>query len=135
PERRLGLVAERQRGYRLPRRWPCNGTTIGARPCLRVVPHAGPFFLQKWRVALRLQSSRQRTSRADEANGRGAMKLWRRRLLRLAAGAAALPVVSRFAWAQAYPTRPGRIVGGFPPGGGTGTIARPIGRGLSERLG
>ena len=45
------------------------------------------------------------------------MKLPRRRFLHLAAGAAALPAISRFAWAQAYPTRPVRLVVGFPPGG------------------
>jgi tripartite-type tricarboxylate transporter receptor subunit TctC len=45
------------------------------------------------------------------------MKLPRRKFLHLAAGAAALPAVSRFAWAQAYPTRPVRIVVGYAPGG------------------
>ena len=45
------------------------------------------------------------------------MKLPRRRFLHLAAGAAALPAVSRFAWAQTYPTRPVRIIVGFPAGG------------------
>jgi tripartite-type tricarboxylate transporter receptor subunit TctC len=59
----------------------------------------------------------------------------RRRFLGLAAGAAALPAVSRIAWAQAYPTRPVRIIVGFPPGGGTDVIARLIGQWLSERLG
>jgi tripartite-type tricarboxylate transporter receptor subunit TctC len=64
------------------------------------------------------------------------MKLPRRRqFLHLAAGAAALPAVSRFAWAQAYPTRPVRIVVGFPPGGGADITARLIGQWLSERLG
>jgi tripartite-type tricarboxylate transporter receptor subunit TctC len=45
------------------------------------------------------------------------MKLPRRRFLHLAAGAAALPAVSRIARAQAYPARPVRIIAGFPPGG------------------
>ena len=45
------------------------------------------------------------------------MNLLRRRFLYLAAGAAALPAVSRFAFAQAYPTRPVRLIAPFPPGG------------------
>jgi tripartite-type tricarboxylate transporter receptor subunit TctC len=48
------------------------------------------------------------------------MKLPRRTFLHLAVGAAALPAVSRFACAQAYPSRPVRIVVGFPPGGNAG---------------
>jgi tripartite-type tricarboxylate transporter receptor subunit TctC len=63
------------------------------------------------------------------------MKLPRRQFLHLAASAAALPVMSRAAGAQAYPSRPVRIIVGFAPGGGVDIIARLIGQWLSERLG
>src|SRR5713101_4772089 len=63
------------------------------------------------------------------------MKFPRRSFLRLAAGAAALPTVARFAMAQSYPTRPVRIIVGFAPGGGNDIAARLIGQWLSERLG
>jgi len=62
------------------------------------------------------------------------MKLPRRTFLHLAAGIAALPAVSRNAWAQAYPTRPVRLIAGFAPGGGVDITARLIGQSLSERL-
>src|ERR1700722_4553500 len=63
------------------------------------------------------------------------MKFPRRRFFHLAAGAAVLPIASRFARAQAYPTRPIRVVVGYPPGGGTDIFVRLIGQPLSDRLG
>jgi tripartite-type tricarboxylate transporter receptor subunit TctC len=63
------------------------------------------------------------------------MKLPRRQFFRLAAGIAALPAASRVANAQAYPTRPVRIIVSFAAGGGVDITARLVGQGLSERLG
>jgi tripartite-type tricarboxylate transporter receptor subunit TctC len=63
------------------------------------------------------------------------MKLLRRRFLHLAAGAVALPAVSRIAGAQNYPARPVRIIVGFSAGGPNDILARLIGEWLSERLG
>jgi tripartite-type tricarboxylate transporter receptor subunit TctC len=63
------------------------------------------------------------------------MTLVRRRFLRLVAGAAALPAVSRMARAQAYPTRPVRLVVPVAAGGALDILARLIGQWLAERLG
>jgi tripartite-type tricarboxylate transporter receptor subunit TctC len=63
------------------------------------------------------------------------MKLSRRQFLHLAAGAAAIPSGSRIARAQTYPTRPVRIIVGYPAGGVSDIFARLIGQWLSERLG
>jgi tripartite-type tricarboxylate transporter receptor subunit TctC len=63
------------------------------------------------------------------------MKFPRRRFLHLAAGAAALPTISRVARAQAYPTRPVHMIAGAPPGGILDIYARLTGQWLSERLG
>jgi tripartite-type tricarboxylate transporter receptor subunit TctC len=63
------------------------------------------------------------------------MKLPRRQFLHLAAGAAALPAISRIARAQSYPSRPVRILVGFAPAGATDIFTRLMGQWLSERLG
>jgi tripartite-type tricarboxylate transporter receptor subunit TctC len=59
----------------------------------------------------------------------------RREFIAGVAGAAALPAVSRIARAQAYPSRPVRIIIGFPSGGSQDNVARLMGQWLSERLG
>src|ERR1700686_3568716 len=76
-----------------------------------------------------------RTVVPRQFRGATSMKLPRRRFLHLAAGAAALPALSRVAWAQTYPTRPVRLIVGFAAGGGTDVMARLMGQWLSERLG
>src|SRR5712671_1906742 len=77
------------------------------------------------------------TRNARRPRGKPMMKtkLCRRQFLHLAAGATALPAVSRIAWAQAYPTRPVRIIVGGPPAGGADIVVRLMGQWLSERLG
>src|SRR5262249_23736929 len=68
-------------------------------------------------------------------SGKNMLKLPRRNFLHLAAGAAALPAVLRLARAQAYPTRPVRVIVPFAPAGDTDLVARLMGQWLSERLG
>lgn len=63
------------------------------------------------------------------------MKLPRRKFLHLAAGAAALPALSQIAKAEAYPTRPVRLVVGLPAGNAPDIVARLVSGGLSQRLG
>ena len=63
------------------------------------------------------------------------MNLPRRRFLRLAAGAVAAPAIARHALADAYPSRPVRLISGFAAAGGNDIIARLTGQWLTERLG
>jgi tripartite-type tricarboxylate transporter receptor subunit TctC len=63
------------------------------------------------------------------------VKLPRRKFLHLAAATAALPAISRIAWAQTYPSRPVRLIVGFAPGGGNDIVARLMGQWLSEHIG
>ncbi len=63
------------------------------------------------------------------------MKLLRRQFLHLAAGVAALPAALQFAWAQAYPTQPVRVIVGFPAGQAADSLARIVAQALSQRLG
>jgi tripartite-type tricarboxylate transporter receptor subunit TctC len=62
------------------------------------------------------------------------MKLARRQFLNLAAGAAAVPATGRLAWADTYPSRPVRIIVGFPPGAATDIVGRLLAQTLSEKL-
>jgi tripartite-type tricarboxylate transporter receptor subunit TctC len=70
-----------------------------------------------------------------EMEGRRTKLPHRRQFLHLAAGAVALPATSRIARAQGYPSRPVRIIVGFPAGGTSDVLARLMGQWLSERLG
>src|SRR5262245_1752742 len=74
-------------------------------------------------------------SRTTTSPGESHMKLARRRLLYLSAGAAALPALARTSWAQAHPSRPVRFIVGFPAGNAPDIIARLTGQWLSDRLG
>src|SRR5215813_1097094 len=100
---------------------------------------SAPFTRPKLRSGGR--SSRPRTSRENKSGSRLAfqgsnmMKLPRRNFLHLAAGAAALPAVSRFAFAQAYPTRPVTMVVPFAAGGTTDFAARAVSEHMSHTLG
>src|SRR5438876_3229750 len=91
------------------------------------MPSAGIAHLHQF-------NSAYHAPRAD-LGSRHMRKLPRRQFLHLAAGAAALPAVSRIAWAQAYPSRPVRLIFGYAPGGSADVTARIIGQWLTERLG
>jgi hypothetical protein len=75
------------------------------------------------------------TSNSSSPPKEDPMPLIRRKFLHLAAGAAFVPVISRMAGAQTYPSRPVRMIVGFAAGGPTDVVARLMGQWLSERLG
>src|SRR5450759_1478248 len=90
----------------------------------------------EWRgIALAGCQTRLQSSRGSIKTRECAMTLVRRQVLRMVAGAVALPLALRLAQAQAYPSRPVRIVVGFPAGGPVDIAARVIAPWLTERLG
>src|SRR5262245_30370912 len=107
-----------------------NPAFFRRRLCHRLasIPNVDSSVGQRWWIACRLFS-------CNCLYVENAMKLPRRKFFHLAAGAAALPAVSRIARAQTYPNRPVRIIVGVVAGGTTDMLARLIGQWLSERLG
>src|SRR5262245_12439845 len=99
--------------------------------------HCAPFISMSDRGTVRLQAGMEAHTKGMRNSALGnIMKLsHRRQFLHLAAGAAALPAVSRIALAQAYPTRPVRVIVPFAPGGVVDILARLMGQWLAERLG
>src|SRR6516162_1568530 len=116
----------RQKRRRRPAIWPRRGGTTPPRWRSPRMP-----IRSARRSLLRAPSSRRRADRNEAST----LKLARRRFLHLATAAAALPSVSRMATAQTYPTRPVRLIIGYPPGGSADITARLLGQWLSERLG
>jgi tripartite-type tricarboxylate transporter receptor subunit TctC len=90
---------------------------------------------EKWRKVVKFAASGQSDLRLLIIHWEGLMRFPRRQFLRLAAGAAAVPILPRIARAQTYPIRPIHLIVPYPPGGGTDIIARLMGQWLSERLG
>src|SRR6516165_7565947 len=97
------------------------------RPSIRYLERDSPMRNRKREICT--------SGSARDEDGQPPHLLGRRQFLHLAAGAAALPAVSRVARAQAYPTRPVRIIVDRPAGGAPDIIARLMGQRLSDRLG
>ena len=93
------------------------------------------FHLLGFRLALQSEFGVVRSRESRSRSGRKAVKLARRQFLRLVTVSAAAPALSPLAWAQAYPSRPVRIIVGSLPGGTPDILARLLGQWLSERLG
>jgi tripartite-type tricarboxylate transporter receptor subunit TctC len=108
---------------------PCKGPQV-RRSTHRIFERNERSKRRRNDVHIHIESNVSRRRRLDQA-----MKLARRQFLHLAAGAVALPAVSRIARAQTYPTRPVRLIAPAPPGGPIDISARLIGQWLSERLG
>src|SRR5438445_7208772 len=100
------------------------------------MPSAGIPLRPSFVRSIHARIARPRPFLARARSGRRTpMRLPRRQFLHLAAGAAALPAVSRFARAQAYPTRPVTVIVPFAPGGATDVAGRIVGEYLSRALG
>src|SRR4051794_22707148 len=99
------------------------------------MPSAGEHFKTSNSVWSAMGASLARVSSSHCISGGNAMKLPRRKFLHLVAGAAALPALPRIAKAQAYPTRPVRIIVTFAAGASTDVHGRLHGQWLSERFG
>src|SRR3984893_13212340 len=98
----------------------------------------GPAWLSPPGVALTVCQEMERCAHENhrhQSHRPLAMNLLRRQFLHLAAGAAALPALSRMSWAQTYPSRPVRLLIGFSARGGADIVGRLIGPWLQERLG
>src|SRR5262245_61464876 len=104
----------------------CDGhhETVDFRDSEKSVHAKDPSNQKRSRCAAIVPSYGHYVACAAQGEGGFKMKLPRRHFLHLAAGAAALPAMSPFAWAQAYPIRPVRIIVPYPPGGAPDIVAR-----------
>src|SRR6516165_7559426 len=96
---------------------------------------AQPLWEGSMKASVRKAATPRRRTAIRNTERRLVTQHPRRRILSFAAGAVGLPAVSRFAWAQTYPTRPVRVIVTVAAGGGMDITARLMGQWLSERLG